>query len=246
MPPIDYQMTGRWLLAGWLAAVMLFVGAPSVDLAISGLFFRAGEGFTVVGTPLWEFLRQRIWDVSILLLLFSIFAAWRSAQRAQPVLGLPARVWGYVTTLYLVAPVLIVNLFLKAQSGRARPANVEAFGGTRLFTPAGEFTDQCTRNCSFVSGEVSATVALGVVLWLVAGLWRGRIEGWIVIYLRVLALALPAFVILQRVSSGRHFTSDAIFAALITLSVAWALHAVFSGALTRALAGGGLLPRRRS
>lgn len=245
MPPIDYQMTGRWLLAGWLAAVMLFVGAPSVDLTISGLFWRADAGFTVVGNPFWEFLRQRIWDVAILIFLFSIFATWRSAQRARPVLGLRARVWGYIVALFLLAPLLLVNGILKAQSGRARPAYVQEFGGERLFTPAGQIADQCASNCSFVSGEVSATVVLGVVLWLVAGLWRGRIADWGLSYLRVLALGLPAFVIVQRVVTGRHFASDAIFAVLITLSLAWALHAVFSGALGRALAGGGLLPRRR-
>lgn len=246
MPPIDYQMTGRWLLAGWLAAVMLFVGAPSVDLAISGLFFRAGAGFTVIGNPFWEFLRQRIWDVAIIVFLFSIFAAWRAAQRGQPVLGLRARIWGYVAALYLVAPILLVNLFLKAHSGRARPANVQEFGGERLFTPAGVFTDQCASNCSFVSGEVSAAVVLGLALWLAAGLWRGRIAGWAVAYLRVVALIIPAFIILQRVSTGRHFSSDAIFAALMTLTLAWGLHAVFSGALGRWLSGGLALPRRRS
>lgn len=246
MPPIDYQMTGRWLLAGWLAAVMLFMGAPSVDLAISGLFWRAGAGFTVIGNPFWEFLRHRIWDVSILLFLGAFIAAWRSAQGARPVLGLPATVWGFVAALYLAGPILVVNLFLKAQSGRARPAYVQEFGGDRLFTPAGTFADQCASNCSFVSGEVSAAVVLGLALWLAAGLWRGRFSAWVIGYLRVVAVVVPTFVIVQRVSSGRHFTSDAIFAALITLSLAWALHAAFSGALGRMLAGGGLLPRRRS
>lgn len=237
MPNLDYQMTGRWLLAGWLAAVMLFVGAPSVDLAISGLFFRPGEGFTVIGNPFWEFLRQRIWGVSVALLLLSLWAFWRAAQGGRAVLGLRARVWGYVIALYLAAPVLIVNLFLKAQSGRARPAYVEAFGGERQFTPAGVFADQCASNCSFVSGEVSAAVVLGIVLWLAAGLWRGRIEDWAVGYLRVVAVAVTVFVMVQRVVTGRHFASDAVFAALITLSLAWLLHAVFSGAAGQWLRG---------
>jgi len=192
----------------------------------------------VIGNPFWEFLRQRIWDISILIFLFSIFATWRSAQRGQPMLGLRARIWGYIAALYLVAPILLVNLFLKANSGRARPAYVQDFGGDRLFTPAGYFADQCASNCSFVSGEVSAAVVLGVVLWLAAGLWRGRIAGWAVSYLRVVAVIVPAFIILQRVSTGRHFPSDAIFAALMTLTLAWVLHAVFSGALGRWLTRG--------
>ena len=244
MPKIDYQMTGRWLIAGWLAAIALFRGAPSVDLDISRLFWRAGAGFTLVGNPLWEFLRQRIWDAALLLLLFAVIALIRALISGRAVLGIPARVWGFVVALYVLAPGIVVNLWLKSSSGRARPASVQEFGGSKLFTPAGQFTDQCTKNCSFVSGEVSAAVALGLVLWLAAALWT-KLEGWQRGYLRVAGLFIPGFVIVQRVVTGRHFPSDAVFAGLITLSIAWALHAVFSGRLPGPLARLARVPGRR-
>ena len=145
--------------------------------------------------------------------------------------GLPARAWGFLFTLYLLVPGLLVNGYLKAHSGRARPGDVAEFGGAHLFTRAGAFTDQCARNCSFVSGEVSAATVLGVALWLWASL-----EGWQRVYLRVLGLAVVVFTAVQRVMTGRHFPSDAVFAALITLTAAWALAAVFSGQAGRALA----------
>ncbi len=238
MPRLDLSLTGRWLLAGWFAAVMLFRGAPSVDLAISGLFWHAGSGFDVITNPLWEWLRQRLWDLALIVLAVAIVAGLRAFAKGRSVWGLPARAWGFVVALYVLGPGLIVNGFLKAYSGRARPAFVTEFGGTRLFTPAGTFTDQCTRNCSFVSGEVSAAVALAVALWLASVLWT-RIEGWQRLYLRAVALFIPAFVIVQRVATGRHFASDAVFAALITLTLAWGLYALFAGQLgTRRNAAG--------
>ncbi|AOZ70281.1 hypothetical protein LPB142_13905 [Rhodobacter xanthinilyticus] len=233
MPQIDLTMTGRWLLAGWLGAVALFLGAPSVDLAISGLFWD--QGWALSDRWVWEFLRQRVWDVSILLFLASPFALWRALARRRAVLGLPARAWGFLFTLYLLVPGLLVNGYLKAHSGRARPGDVAEFGGAHLFSPAGTFTDQCARNCSFVSGEVSAATVLGVALWLWASLARS-LEGWQRVYLRVLGVAVVVFTAVQRVMTGRHFPSDAVFAALITLTAAWALAAVFSGQAGRALA----------
>ncbi|MCV2879615.1 phosphatase PAP2 family protein [Sedimentimonas flavescens] len=230
MPPIDYQMTGRWLLAGWLAALALFVGAPSVDLVLSNLFWNPWEGFRVIGNPMWEFLRQRIWDLSILVFLLSPFAMWRALARRRNVLGLSARAWGFVFTLYLLLPGLLVNGFLKAYSGRARPATVTEFGGDLTFTPAWSFVDQCARNCSFVSGEVSAAVALALVILL----WRfsaERIERWVGNYAIVVAVFIPTFIAAQRVVTGRHFVSDAVFAALVTLSGAWLLYAAFEGRL---------------
>lgn len=232
MPRLDLSLTGRWLLAGWIAAVALFCGAPSVDLAISGLFWHAGAGFDVITNPLWEWLRQRLWDLALIVLVVAIVAMVRAFAKGRNVCGLPSRAWGFVVTLYLLGPGLIVNGVLKAYSGRARPAFVTEFGGTKLFTPAGQFADQCTRNCSFVSGEVSAAVALAVALWLASVLWS-RIERWQRLYLRAVALFIPAFVIVQRVATGRHFASDAVFAALITLTLAWGLYALFAGQLPR-------------
>ena len=228
MPGIDLQMTGRWLLAGWLVAIALFRGAPSVDLLVSGLFWRADAGFAVVGNPMWEWLRQRIWDGAIVLFLFAGFAMLRGWARGRAVAGLRAGVWGYLFTLFLLAPGLVVNGWLKAQSGRARPATVTEFGGDKLFTPAGEFAAQCSRNCSFVSGEVSATVVLGLALWLFAALLP-RLAGWQRGYLRVVAVFLPGFVVVQRVVTGRHFASDTVFAVLITLSLGWMLWLIFNG-----------------
>ena len=48
---------------------------------------------------------------------------------------------------------LVVNGILKDDFGRARPRDIEAFGGSSQFTPAFVVSHECDRNCSFSSGD---------------------------------------------------------------------------------------------
>ncbi|MFT3688115.1 phosphatase PAP2 family protein [Paenirhodobacter sp.] len=226
LPRIDLSLTGRWLLAGWLAAGVLFWGAPSVDLDIARLFWRDGAGFTLIDRPLWDFLRNALWNAEIVVFAVALVAWIRAGLKGRDVLGMGARAWGFVAGLFLLAPGLLANGWLKSHSGRARPADIIEFGGDRLFTPAGSFADQCAKNCAFVSGEVSAAVALGVALWLVSAVWR--LEPWQRIYLRVAGVLIPVFITVQRLTTGRHFASDAVFATLLTLAVGWGLYALLT------------------
>lgn len=227
--PIDLLRSAGWLVLGWLVSIALFRGLPGVDLFVTGLFWREGGGFALTGNAGWEWLRQRLWDMALGMVLLSALAAWWTHRKVRPLAGLTRWGWGGIFALFLLGPGLVVNGWLKAFSGRARPAHVTEFGGDKLFTPAGQFTDQCAANCSFVSGEVSAATALALALWLIAlalpigwaPLRRGLRFG-----LQALALAIPVFVIAQRVATGRHFASDAVFAVLITLSLGWGLIAV--------------------
>ncbi|MEN9895310.1 MAG: hypothetical protein RIR97_1162, partial [Pseudomonadota bacterium] len=53
---------------------------------------------------------------------------------------------------WVICTGLIVNLLLKAHSGRPRPVNTDLFGGTEMFMAAGSFGGSCQSNCSFISG----------------------------------------------------------------------------------------------
>lgn len=229
-PKIDMVQTGRLLLAAWIGGLLLFRLVPEIDTGVTGLFYRAGEGFTVITNPLWEWLRQRLWDVSILLFAVSLVAWPLAGLRKRSVLRLPCKVWGFICLLYFTGPILIVNGVLKANSGRARPAQVDLFGGDKHFTLAGSVADQCNRNCSFVSGEIAAAVVLTLVIWLLAELWRAALPRWGLLYLRAIGVFITVFIVLQRIVTGRHFLSDAYFAGLVPLSMAWLLWGlIFAG-----------------
>lgn len=233
LPRIDFLKTGLALVLGWVVALVLFRGWPGIDLAVSGLFWSPGAGFGVLQSPLWEALRNGLWDLEIALAVAAfalMVAAW---MRGRAVAGLPVRATGFIVALFALGPGVLVNALFKTFAGRARPATVTEFGGDRLFTPAGTFTDQCSRNCSFPSGEVSSVVAMAVALWLIAAL-PGRLPVRGRRALRLFAVAATLFVIAQRVIEGRHFLSDAVFAALMVLTLAWGLYALLSGRPVRA------------
>ena len=68
----------------------------------------------------------------------------------------------YLLTSLLLGPGLVVESFLKTFSGRARPKEIIEFGGEATFSSALVFSDQCLRNCSFVSGHAA------IAFWLTA------------------------------------------------------------------------------
>ncbi len=222
MPPAD-RLALAWCVAV-LAAALLFTAAPGIDLWVSSLFYRPGAGFPIASLPLAEWVRNRIWNASTILVVVSIAGLILSRATGGPALWLPGRLWGFVLALYALGQGVVVDGLLKAHWGRARPANVVEFGGTAHFTPALLPTDQCASNCSFVSGEGAATVALAICLWLIlrrlsprptprAARLRGA--GLLVLVLTGAGL---------RVLGGRHFLSDIVFAALIMIGLSLLLH----------------------
>jgi lipid A 4'-phosphatase len=99
-----------------------------------------------------------------------------------------------------LGPGLLVNEVFKAESGRARPGQVEQFGGEKSFTPVFQPADQCTRNCSFVSGHA----AMG--FYLIGLAWVRQDRRWL-----WLGIAAGALVGAARILQGGHFLSDVLF-----------------------------------
>lgn len=110
-----------------------------------------------------------------------------------------------------MGPGLVVNAGFKDHWQRARPYQVEHFGGTQQFTRAGVITDQCDNNCSFVSGHVAcgfflASLALVMrrkMLWLSIGSLCGLLVGF------------------ARIADSAHWLSDVLWACPITLVTSW-------------------------
>jgi lipid A 4'-phosphatase len=115
---------------------------------------------------------------------------------------------------------LVVNGLLKAYWGRARPTQIVDFGGTAQFTPAWEISDQCAKNCSFVSGEGSGAMAMTLAALLILFALRDRLPAKAYRAGQAAAWAMLAFVGWQRVASGGHFLSDVLLSMLLTTLIA--------------------------
>lgn len=220
MPPADPLRTALLLVAAIGLTFAVFALWPGLDLAVSGLFYRPGAGFPLDGFGPTEWLRLAIWRLSIVLVLASAVFLLLALATGRAPFTVPGRVWGFILALYALAVGLLVHVGLKDHWGRARPADVLPFGGQAQFTPPHQITDQCLRNCSFVSGEVSGAVAFGIALWAVMTALDWRLPPAWHRRGRIVAVAIPVLDALQRVSAGRHFLSDVLFAALFTLLAA--------------------------
>lgn len=223
MPPVDHRRAAIALAAVSLAALTLFAVFPALDLALSGWFYRPGEGFWLARIDWVDAVRNGIWNLSIAVFALSIVALLFAAA-GRPLPGVTAREAGFVFLLYLLGPILLVNGVLKDHWGRARPFDVAEFGGTARFTPFWLPTDQCQSNCSFVSGEGSAAAALALVFLVFAPHARRLLSRLGFAVYAFAGVAAPAVGLALRLATGRHFLSDTVFAVLLVLAVGLGLH----------------------
>ncbi|CAK0757921.1 lipid A 4'-phosphatase [Gammaproteobacteria bacterium] len=215
------SMSGTWItvqrhpvLMAFLVGVVLFLVFPSLDLRISYWFYRPDEGFFWRSHPLVVFIYNVVpWLAAGLVVGYSAVLlgplvskkVWLQSRR---------RSVGYLLLVLLLGPGLMVNTVLKDHWGRARPYQVQFFGGTQQFTPALVPATQCDRNCSFVSGHASLGfyfVAFGFVL-------RHQRRAWLAI-----GLVAGTGVGLVRIIQGGHFLGDVIFSFFVVYVVAWVL-----------------------
>tara|TARA_R110000787_G_scaffold22575_3_gene65412 strand:- start:203 stop:928 length:726 start_codon:yes stop_codon:yes gene_type:complete len=209
-----------WIISTLISA-LVFTSASSLDIGFSSIFFD-GQIFPAANVAMLEIIRQIIWKTAVVFALLSLLGTiFGLCQRK--LFWLDPRQWYFSALLFLTGPVLIVNEGFKKFWGRARPAEILEFGGSKVFTPALVPADQCERNCSFVSGEGSGAVALAVVVWvLTSRIAHDRLR----IAIRISAILCAVTGSFLRIVTGRHFLSDSVFAALIVLGIALLLRPI--------------------
>ena len=197
-----FGISGICILGFFILAV-IFVVCPQIDLWAANLFFDPIHRYNYNHTPAVRFIYRSVEILTVLLstaLLSMLGATW---WWKKTVLGLSSKQLLYLILALMLGPGLVVNLFAKNMMGRARPSHIEEFGGSQVFTPAFVLSDQCERNCSFVSGHA----ALGFYLLsfsFVLPRHRRKILGASLLYGGTVGVV--------RMYQGGHFLSDVIFA----------------------------------
>lgn len=215
-----FRLAGIAALIG-VAAAVVFVGWPDIDLAAARLFYVEPRHFlfnhsAVAGTLRWGF-RALTWGTAIAAVTGIILAL----ARRRHIFGLALPEWIFLALVLITGPGLLANTVLKDNWARPRPIHVVEFGGPDRFTPVLERSGACERNCSFVSGEASATFALGFAIAMLAR--RRRAE------LMAAAIAAGSVAGLIRMGEGGHFLSDVVFGAVfMALDVALMYWLVFN------------------
>jgi lipid A 4'-phosphatase len=209
---------------GWLwfaGSFLLLCGGlillPGIDLWVSGLFYRPGDGFFLGDWApfrlVHDHLNFAVWAFAITVLV----AGSASFFFRRAVLGLRPRAAIFLLLSLALGPGLTVNTIFKDHWGRARPAQITQFGGTQKFTPAFVPSDQCRRNCSFPAGDPAMGFYLVSAAFLAGGA-AARRKGIIA------AVALGAVLGVVRLAQGGHFLSDVVASGFLVAAVAGGLH----------------------
>ena len=191
---------------------------PALDLHIAALFFDESRGFWLQDNPLvhgiyvgtnW-FARGALLAIGLALMIQALRS--RPGTQAPPGASVgrlvrPRQALTCALLSLVIGPGLLINVVLKENIGRARPEQVEQFGGNRIFSAALRQADQCERNCAFVSGHAA------VGFWLASGyaISRRRQRAWL------WAGAMAGFSVgLVRIVAGGHWFSDIAFSMTFT------------------------------
>jgi lipid A 4'-phosphatase len=200
-----------------LISVILFSLTPSIDLFFSGLFYDAQHGFVLAAWRPLQLLEGLIpWLTGGLVVLILVGWLWLRLTR-RAFCGLDRNALIFILVATTLGPGLIVNVGLKDNWGRARPHQIEQFGGTKEFTPPLTPTNQCTRNCSFASGHTALAFSMVSFAFLLPVGRRRQVALGV-------ALVFGTLVGLGRIAAGNHFLSDVIDAGLISIATSWLIH----------------------
>ncbi len=206
-------------LALSIALALLFTLFPGIDRAAARLFYDPAGGFFLKD---WGPVQFSYHSVQPLVYTLLALLAGLVAIRLLPV-PVPTRwrprwtVIAYIALSLALGPGLVTNGLLKEHWGRARPAQTVEFGGTKAFSPALIPSNQCSHNCSFVTGHGAAGFYLVTFALLMAPGRRRRMA-------MTGAVALGALIGLGRMMQGAHWLSDVVFSGVFNVAIAWALY----------------------
>ena len=202
-------MKGFVVYLGVFATTLaIFFFAPWVDMSTSGLFYDPDRGFVLANWPPIVLLFHAIpWIAGGTLILAAVGASWLLLL-GRPLWRLDRRALIFLVASTAAGPGFLANTLLKDHWGRARPIQIEAFGGTHHFTLAPLPAAECDRNCAFVSGHAALAFSLVSLAFLLPP-GNSRRRGI------AAALGFGVLVGLGRIAQGAHFLSDVVYAGLL-------------------------------
>jgi lipid A 4'-phosphatase len=205
------------ILAAGLPTALVFGLYPKLDLSISAVFYdRLQHDWPVTRSDLLILHRNFSAYLAAILVIFAIGSvAVGAIRRGRPVL-MSWRGAGFLFGSLLLGPGLIVNVILKPEWARPRPADVIDFGGKLHFVPWWNPFGECDGNCSFVSGETS--LAFWMLAFAIVLPQRYRAPAAVAALVNCLILGGG------RIAMGGHFTSDVVLAAVLTALAMWLVH----------------------
>ena len=197
-----FGLSSSFIIA-FIVSAAIFICFSEIDISISKLFYNPVQSFYLKNFHGIKFVYSSVelfTVVLVVILLVLLIGIWISNR---PIMTLTKKKVVYLLLVLIMGPGFIINVVFKDHWGRARPAQIEQFGGTKKFSPAFIISRECDRNCSFVSGHASMGFYLIAVGLLIGPPHRKKII--------TVAIICGALIGLVRITQGGHFISDVIF-----------------------------------
>ena len=196
----------------FLFFVIFFLIFPRFDIFFSNIFFDdvfISEKLIFIKT-IRTFLKNLMIFIPVLSLIILVIYSIKIKKRKNSKLDIRKK---FILLGFILGPIIgcgiIANWYFKDQWGRARPVQVTEFNGDKKFTPPFVKTNQCEKNCSWISGEGSAAFSF--------------FFGTIILKNPIFFLINIIFGIVVsscRILMGGHFLSDNLFACFFMLYLA--------------------------
>lgn len=201
------------LFSLWWILLGIFYSFPQIDIWVASKFFRETSCtmapldasmcgyFPMAREPLLISIRKFYFYMPVAMASVIALLLIAKLQHHGATYN-KARTKAYFVALLssVLGPYLLVNLVLKTISGRPRPYETDAFGGSHFFTAAGTLDGSCVSNCSFISGEAAGAGWLACLIVLLPHKLRRFL--WAPILM--LCLVSPYL----RMAFGGHYLSD--------------------------------------
>jgi lipid A 4'-phosphatase len=204
-------------LAIGLVVGVICAADSQIDLDIARFAFDPKTNMFGINAQLWVQHTRMAARVLITLLVLPGFIAiiGKLVLPHRPML-IEGRAAIFLIATLALGPGLLTNVVLKDHWHRARPIDVQQFGGTGHFTPWWDPRGDCPDNCSFIAGEPSGA------FWTIAPAALAPPQLRLAAY--AAALVFGAGVGVLRIGAGAHFFSDVMFAGVFMYLVIWAAH----------------------
>lgn len=203
----EYIIEHKVFLTLFIVLGVLAYKFSYMDIIIADLFFVDNSfylGNNLFGMIIYKGAYYLTILVGVLLAVMLILNIFKNIN----LFGLPRKAIIFFIVVFIMAPGIVANSILKDNIGRPRPANIIEYGGKAVFQPPFVISNQCSNNCSFVSGHASFAftfMAIGL-------LFRKKLR-YLVCSSGFLFGAIVGFV---RIYQGRHFFTDVVFAYFFT------------------------------
>jgi lipid A 4'-phosphatase len=204
------------LTIAFVAGVLCAVD-PQIDLDLAHLSFNSNRQMFGINGQLWvQHARDAARLIVTLLVLPAFLAPIGKLIWPKRRMLIEGRAALFLIGTLALGPGIVTNLILKDHWGRARPIDVQQFGGADKFTPWWDPRGECPNNCSFVAGEPSGA------FWTMAPAALAPLE------LQPLAfgaaLIFGAAVGVLRIGGGGHFFSDVVFVGVFVYLEIWLVY----------------------